>query len=104
MRILALGVVLYVIPSPIFVGGVKSIADTKASTGQELAYLAEMLLIMLWIIELPMLMLIAFPRRGSEILESVNHWFARHGRRLSVFVAAGIGAYLIIVGVVELLG
>jgi hypothetical protein len=96
-----LGVVLYVVPSPIFAGGVKAIADTNASAGQELAYLAQMLLIMLWLIELPMLMLIAFPRYSAGALERVNAWFTTHGRRL-VLASGGLGVYLIIVGVVEL--
>ncbi len=100
--VLVLGVILYVVPSPIFAGAVKAIADTNASAGQELAYLAQMLLIMLWLIELPMLMLIAFPRQGVGALERVNAWFAAHGHSLLVFASGGLGSYLIIVGVVEL--
>ena len=44
--VLLLGVVLYVVPSPIFAGAVKAIADTNVSAGQKLAYLGQMLLIM----------------------------------------------------------
>jgi hypothetical protein len=97
-----LGVILYVVPSPIFAGAVKAIADTDVSAGQKLAYLGQMLLIMLWLIELPMLMLIAFPRRSVGALEQANTWFATHGRRLLVVASGGLGIYLIIVGVVEL--
>jgi hypothetical protein len=61
-----------------------------------------MLLIMLWLIELPMLMLIAFPRQSVGTLERVNAWFTTHGRRLLVFASGGLGIYLIVVGVVEL--
>jgi hypothetical protein len=100
--VVVLGVVLYVVPSPIFAGGVRAIADTNVSAGQELAYLAQMLLIMLWLIELPMLMLIAFPRYSAGALERVNAWFTTHGRRLLVLASGGLGVYLIIVGVVEL--
>ena len=100
--VLALGVVLYVVPSPIFAGAVKAVADTNVSAGQELAYLAQMLLIMLWLIELPMLMLIAFPRRSVGALDRVNAWFATHGGRMLVLASGGLGIYLIIVGVVEL--
>jgi hypothetical protein len=98
----ALGVILYVVPSPIFVGAVKAIADTHVSAGQKLAYLAQMLLLMLWLIELPMLMLIAFPKRALGALEWVNAWFAAHGRRLLVFASGGLGIYLLLVGVIEL--
>ncbi len=100
--VVVLGVILYVVPSPIFAAAVKAIADTNVSAGQELAYLAQMLVIMLWLIELPMLMLIAFPTRSEDALERVNAWFANHGRRMLVLASAGLGAYLIIVGVVEL--
>ena len=97
-----LGVILYVVPSPIFAGAVKAIADTNVSAGQGLAYLAQMLVIMLWLIELPMLMLIAFPRHSVGALEQTNTWFATHLRRLLVLASGGLGIYLIIVGVVEL--
>jgi hypothetical protein len=100
--VLVLGVVLYVIPSPIYMGVVKAIADTQASTAQQLVYLVEALLIMLWMIEIPMLLLLAFPTRGSRVLEGINAWFARNGRRVAVLVAAGAGVYLIGVGLVEL--
>jgi Sap, sulfolipid-1-addressing protein len=100
--VLLLGFVLYVVPSPIYVGAVKAIADTKASTSQQLVYLALTVLVMLWMIEIPMLMLLAFPRRASAALEAINGWFARHGRQVAVIAAAGAGAYLIVVGLVEL--
>jgi hypothetical protein len=97
-----LGVILYVVPSPIFAGAVKAIADTNVSAGEKLAYLGQMLLIMLWLIELPMLMLIAFPRQSVGALEQANTWFATHGRRLLGVASGGLGIYLVIVGVVEL--
>jgi|SRR5271166_3038256 len=102
--VLLLGVILYVVPSPIFVGAVKSIADTKASSGTQLAYLAVALLVMLWLIELPMLALIVAPARSVVVLEEVNAWFARHGRALASTAATAVGVYLIVVGLVELIG
>jgi Sap, sulfolipid-1-addressing protein len=101
--VLLLGVVLYVVPSPIFVGVVKAIADTHASTAQQLVYLVTALVIMLWMIEIPMLLLLMFPARGSRVLESVNGWFARNGRLVAVLVSAGAGLYLIAVGLLEVL-
>ncbi len=101
--VLLLGVILYVVPSPIYVGAVKAIADTKTSTAQELLYLAATVLIMLWIIEIPMLMLLAFPRRASAALESINSWFVRNGRLVAVIASAVAGVYLIAVGLIEVL-
>ncbi len=102
--ILVLAVVLYVVPSPIFIGGVKAVVDTHTSTAQQLAYLAQMLLIMLWLIEVPILMLLLTRERGVVVLERINSWFASHGRVLAVAASAGIGAYLLIVGLVEATG
>lgn len=102
--ILLLAVVLYVVPSPIFVGGIKSIVDTHASTGTQLGYLALMLIVMLWLIELPILLLIAFRERTVSALERVNAWFGANWRRLAVLVAAVLGVYLLIVGLVEVVG
>jgi len=99
--VLALGVILYIVPSPIYVGAIKAIADTNSSTAQELAYVAVTVLIMLWIIEIPMLMLLAFPRGAAATLERINAWFARNGRVVGVVAAAVAGAYLIVVGLIE---
>ena len=86
--VFALGFTLYVIPSPLFVGAVKAIADTDASSGERFVYLLQMLTIMLWLIELPMLTLIAFPSRALVVLELTNGWFARHGAEHSRSQAA----------------
>ncbi len=102
--VLLLGVILYVVPSPIYVGAVKVIANTGASTAQELSYLALTVVVMLWMVEIPMLMMLVLPGRTSVALESVNGWFARHGRLVAVVAAAGAGAYLIGVGLIEALG
>jgi hypothetical protein len=99
--ILVLALILYVVPSPIFVGGVKSIVDTHASTTTQIGYLAEMLVVMLWLIELPILLLIAFRERTVNALEAINAWFGGNWRRMAVLVAAVLGVYLLIVGLVE---
>lgn len=100
--ILMLGFLLYVVPSPIYIGAVKALADTKSSTATQLSYLALMLLIMLWLIELPMLAVIAFPERATAVLESVNDWFARNGRRIGVIALVVLGLYLLGVGIAGL--
>jgi len=89
--VFVLGVVLYVVPSPIYLALVKEIANANASTAQELLYLVQALLIMLWMIEIPMLMLLAFPARASRVLEDVNAWFVRNGRIAASVVAAVAG-------------
>jgi hypothetical protein len=59
---------------------------------------------MLWLIEVPMLMLLAMPDRASSLLERANLWFTENGRLLAVLVSAGVGIYLAIKGLVALIG
>lgn len=97
-----LGVVLYVLPSPIYIGAVKAIADANLSTADELGTLVVTVAVMLWMVELPLLMLLVVPARAASALEAVNLWFARHGRALAILAATVVGVYLIVKGVVHL--
>jgi len=101
--VLILGVILYVIPSPIYAGAVRSIADTHSSTATKVGNLAIILLIMLWLIELPMLILIAVPEKGQKWLEGINNWFGRNTKKISWIAALAVAIYMIGIGVVELL-
>jgi len=99
-----LGITLYVLPSPIYIAAVKTIADAQLSTSSELLTLAATVAVMLWLIEVPMLMLLAVPDRASGLLERANLWFTENGRLLAVLVSAGVGVYLAIKGLVALIG
>ncbi|HEY2593329.1 MAG TPA: GAP family protein, partial [Chloroflexota bacterium] len=99
-----LGIVLYVLPSPIYIGAVKAIADANLSTSSELAALVGVVAVMLWMVELPMLMLLVVPDRAANTLEHINLWFARNGRSLGIVAAAGVGVYLIVKGLHQLIG
>jgi hypothetical protein len=98
-----LGITLYILPSPIYVGAVKTIADADYSTTSELLALAATVVVMLWLIEIPMLLLLAMPDRGPSALQRVNLWFTVHGRLLAVAAAGGGGLYLIVRGLVGLI-
>jgi hypothetical protein len=98
-----LGITLYILPSPIYVAAVKSIADAKLSTSSELLALAVTVAVMLWMIELPMVMLLAVPDRASDALERINLWFSRNGRLVAIVVSAGAGAYLAASGLINLI-
>ncbi len=102
--VMVLGVTLYVVPSPVYLAAIKAVADTNISTSQQLAYLAAVIVVMLWLIEVPMVVLLAAPTRGSAMLEAVNAWFRRHGRTVAIVAAAGAGLYMIIAGIADLVG
>ena len=98
-----LGLTLYALPSPIYVGAVKEVADAKLSTSSQLLALLAIVAVMLWLIELPMLLLFAVPDRASSILEQINRWFALRGRLLAVILSAAAGIFLIIEGAGDLI-
>jgi len=101
---LVLGVILYMVPSPIYAAAVKAIADAKLSTAAELVDLVVTVAVMLWLIELPMLMLLIVPARAERALDDTNRWFARNGRTVAILASAGVGVYLIVKGIVDIPG
>ncbi len=100
----ALGITLYVLPSPIYIAAVKATADAGLSTSSELLTLLATVVTMLWLIELPMLALLVVPGRASRELERINAWVSLHGRMLAVAACAGAGVYLAVKGLVDLSG
>jgi len=99
-----LGITLYVVPSPIYIGAVASLTDADDSATRELILLGAVVVVMLWMVELPMLALLVIPARALDTLEGLNRWFGHHGRRIAVIAAAAAGAYLAIQGFVDLVG
>ncbi len=99
-----LGLTLYALPSPIYVGAVKTIADAQLSTSSQLLALAATLAVMLWLIELPMLLLLIVPERAGKALEQINAWFIQNGRRLAMLACVGAGIYLVVKGLMGLTG
>jgi hypothetical protein len=97
-----LGITLYIVPSPIYIGAVKAIADAKLSTASELLDLVVIVAVMLWMIELPMLCLLLAPEPAERALQRTNRWFAAHGRTIAMIASAAAGGYLVIKGVAGL--
>jgi hypothetical protein len=99
-----LGLTLYALPSPIYIAAIKSVADAGLSRSAELAAVAAVLAVMLWMIELPMLALLVVPDAAADRLERINRWFARNGRAIAIVAAGLAGAYLLAEGIADLLG
>lgn len=64
-----LGITLYIIPSPIYIGAIKAIADAKLSTSSELLDLAVTVAVMLWLVGIPMLLLLTIPGHAERALD-----------------------------------
>ncbi len=101
--IIVLGVTLYALPSPQYIGAVKSISGQDTSRGQQLVQLAICVAIMLWMIEVPAALLLALPRQGEAALTAFNGWVTRRGRLLIVLICFGAGAWLTLNGLSHLL-
>jgi hypothetical protein len=101
--VLLLGVVLYVVPSPIYLAMVNSLADSGHAKTTQIVYLVLLVVVMLWMIELPMLALLVFPERGVGMLEAANAWARRRGPDIAWIASALAGLYLIIAGASRLL-
>jgi hypothetical protein len=99
-----LGITLYIIPSPIYIGAIKAIADAKLSASGELLGIAVTVAVMLWLIEVPMMLLLVIPSHAARALDETNRWFARNGRTVAIVASAAAGAYLAIKGLVDLVG
>jgi hypothetical protein len=97
-----LGITLYIIPSPIYIGAAKAIADANLSTSSELLDLAVTVAVMLWLIEVPMMLLLIAPGHAERALAETNRWFARNGRTVAIVASAAAGVYLAIKGLVDL--
>jgi Sap, sulfolipid-1-addressing protein len=97
-----LGLTLYIIPSPIYIGAIKAIADATLSTSSELLDLAVTVAVMLWLIEVPMMLLLIIPGHAESALDETHRWFAHNGRTVAIVASAAAGAYLTITGLVDL--
>jgi len=82
---------LYILPSPIYIAAVKAVADAKLSTSGELLALAATVAVMLWMVELPMLILLIVPHRAERALDQTNRWFARNRRTAAIVASVGAG-------------
>jgi Sap, sulfolipid-1-addressing protein len=101
--VIVLGFLLYIVPSPVYLAVLNSVADANLSSGHELIVLGVLVVVMLWLIEVPMLMLLVFPRRATATLTGLNVWFTRNGRDLAALVSAVAGLYLIVAGLSRLI-
>jgi len=99
--LLLLGVSLYALPSPQYVGALKAIADQSVPEARKLLQLLIVVVIMLWMIEVPALALAVFPDQAGRALDRFNEWLARHGRTLLIVIVFIAGAWMITNGLIH---
>ena len=96
------GVVLNIVPGMFPIVGLKDIAQLDAGNGAKVAAIIVFYVIMFAFVEVPIVAYLFAPERTTATVNEFNAWLSRNGRRLAVYVLAGVGLYLIVRGIIAL--
>jgi hypothetical protein len=97
------GVVLNIVPGTFPFVALKDIAQLDAGNGTKVAAVVIFYVIMFAFVEIPIVVYLFAPERATAGVVGFNTWLGRNGRRIGVYVLAGVGVYLTVRGVVQLL-
>jgi hypothetical protein len=98
----AVGVVL-TFPGVSYLAALDRMAKLDASTAETVLLVVGFCLIQQLLLELPLLGYVFAPERTQGAVAGFRAWLARSGRRAAVIVAAVIGTFLLVRGLIELL-
>ncbi len=99
----ALGVAMH-LPGMLYLVALTDVAHESLSTPHTIAVLAAFNAIMLLPIELPLIAFAVAPRWTKDTLDRMDAWLRANERRAIQLTALAAGGYLIVVGLVGLLG
>jgi hypothetical protein len=94
------GVVLNIVPGTFPFVAMKDIAELDVSDAAKIATIIIFYVIMFTFIEVPIVAYLFAPARTTAATNRFNDWLARNGRRIGVYVLAGVGLYLLVRGVI----
>ena len=97
-------IVLYVLPSPVYLAALQVVGTTKMSTVAMAVWVVIVVALVLITVEVPVLLFLRAPERTVARLRTVDGWLSRHGHTLLVAVVGLIGLWVFIDGLVGLLG
>ena len=97
------GVVLNIVPGTFPIVALKDIAEQDASDAAKIATIIVFYVIMFAFVEIPIVAYLFAPTRTIAAVDNFNDWLGRNGRRVAAYVLAGVGAYLVVRGIVQLL-
>ena len=97
------GVVLNIVPGTFPIVALKDIAELDASDAAKIATIIVFYVIMFAFVEIPIVAYLFAPTRTIAAVDNFNDWLGRNGRRVAAYVLAGVGAYLVVRGIVQLL-
>ena len=100
-KIFLAGMVLS-LPSFYYLAALTDIAAGDHSSAGELGLILLFTVIQFVLIEVPLVGYLAAPERTRAKVDAFNTWFNTHLRQIGEVVAAGIGIYLIVRGIIDL--
>ena len=96
------GIVLNIVPGTFPIVALKDIAQLDASNAAKVATIVAFYLIMFAFVEVPIVAYLFAPERTTSSMNQFNAWLGRNGRRVGVYVLAGVGCYLLVRGIAAL--
>jgi hypothetical protein len=98
----AAGIVLNLVPGTFPIVALKNIAELSSGNAVKVLTIASFYVIMFTFVEVPLVAYLFSPMRTTASVNDLNVWLGRNGRRLMVYVIAGVGAYLTVRGLLQL--
>jgi hypothetical protein len=99
----AAGVVLNILPGTFPIVALKDIAQLDASNSAKVAAIIIFYVIMFTFVEVPIVAYRFAPERTTAVMDDTDSWIGRNKRQIAVYVIAGVGLYLIVRGLLQLL-
>jgi threonine/homoserine/homoserine lactone efflux protein len=96
-----LGIVLD-LPSVWYLIALKDIASSDYGVGEQFLLILGFNVIMFTLVEVPLIAYAFDAERAQGMVERFNAWLRAHAHRIAETVAGGIGAYLVVKGVVAI--
>jgi Sap, sulfolipid-1-addressing protein len=96
------GVVLNIVPGTFPIVALKDVAQLDLSDGATVATVVVFYVIMFAFVEVPIVAFLFSPERTGVATNEFNASLKRNGRRVAIYVLAGVGFYLTARGVVQL--
>lgn len=98
----ALGVVL-TLPGVSYLAALRDIQQLGYGTAGEILVILAFNVMLLILIEVPLVGYFVAPERTVVEVQRFRDWLTRSGRQMAIYFAAGIGVFLVVRGVIELL-
>jgi hypothetical protein len=101
--VFAASIVLYVLPSPVYLAALQVVGTSKLSTTAMAVWVVIVVALVLITVEAPVLLFLRAPEWTVARLQAVDAWLSRNGHTLLVAVVGLIGLWVFIDGLAGLL-